>query len=206
MLFRRKKAIELAENIIKKNHTPLLIRDQHWKKMIKDNENRKVIALAKSLEVLVAEELKSQRELKALTKEKKAVMSQMIHLSDQVNRHEGDNALEELEAAKENVTDINRRIEEMMEASTVYPKKIEEINLQLLKETVIIAYEKMRTTGKKQKKVDDEITKLREKLDQLRQEKEALEMDMKTTYHFLHDTVGHEEMEKLDFRFLDPKE
>jgi len=200
MIFRRNKNIELDENIIKKNKIPVLIKDKTWM-YIRDNcKNRSMDSLAKGLDVLVKEETTYEKQLRSMKEKKKMLMSKVINLSDLVNTQGEDRHIPEIEKSKDEIEVLNSEIDRISEVLLEYPKRIEKANLQLLRETVKVAYKDVRTNQVHLNKLDKEINELREKLNNLRGEKEVVEKKVGVLYGFLHSLVGPEEMEKLDIK------
>ncbi|MCC5912203.1 MAG: hypothetical protein JJT76_17440 [Clostridiaceae bacterium] len=203
MIFRKSVDIKVDEKIIKKNRVPLLIKDKQWKTIIGSTKNKMVDSLSKELNELVDEEKQLQKKLGTFKSDKEKLINRVLHLSDLINSQGQENAMAELENCKNQITIVNDNIDDTLEALEIYPSKIEEINLRLLKETIKIAYRDITTDNDELLLVDKKIQKLRGQLGQLRDEKSQLESRIGMLYSFLHMMLGPEEMEKLDIRFLD---
>lgn len=202
MLFKKNIDIYIDENIIKKNRVPILTKDRVWKDIIGANTSKSIQSLSNRLEELLEEEKKLKIQLKDNKQQKTKLMNKIIHLSNLLNSKGQENVLPEMERCKEEIEKINEAIDVIMEKLEEYPKEIEKINLALLKETIIIVYSDINTSQNRLFTVKDEIDELRAKLNSLREEKDLLEEKIELLYSFLHTVVGHEEMEKLDLRFL----
>lgn len=206
MFFKKRLQFQLDENIIKKNRIPILTRDKEWNKVFEEYMNRSMDSMHKELEKLIEEERSYHVRLKSYQEQKRMLMNKIIHFSDLINSQNNEDALLELENTKEELDKINAEIDEIFIILETYPKRIEKINYQLLKESVAIAYKKIVDENSRLVAVDNEIEDLRERLGILRDEKEELEKKIEYLYSFLHSIIGHEEMEKLDILFLKEKE
>ncbi|NLM03420.1 MAG: hypothetical protein GX214_00140 [Clostridiales bacterium] len=202
MIFRKDIDIPIDENIIKKKKIPVLTKNREWKQIIEESKNRNIKSLSNNLEKMVAEEKELRKKLKLYNQEKRTLINKILHLSDLLNSKGQEEVLPKLERSKEEINRLNEDIDKLLEEVQDYPREIEKLNLELLKETIKITYREMIANNDTLKVVDEEINKLRSKLGELIDEKIVLEEKIQRSYSFLHDTVGHEEMEKLDIKFL----
>ncbi|QUH25660.1 hypothetical protein [Serpentinicella alkaliphila] len=200
MFFRRSIDIELDENIIKKKKIPILLKDKTWL-YIRDNcKNRAMDSISKELEVIIKEEANLQKHMRTMKEKKRVLMNKVINLSDLVNTKGEERYIPEIEKSKSEIEQINIEIDQTYDMLLEFPKKIEQVNLQLLKETVKVAYQNVQTNQTQLNSLDKEIYGLREKLNKLREEKEIVEKKVGILYGFLHTLVGADEMEKLDIK------
>lgn len=206
MIFKKNININIDENIIKRKQVPILIKDKQWKKIISDNKNRTIKSLSLELEELIDEEKSLKREWTKHNQEKRRLMNKILQLSDLVNTKGQEDMLPELERCKEEINKVNQNIDKIMENLESYPSQIEKLNFNLLKETIKIVYQDMICSNDELFLVAEKMDKLRQELGELRDERIFLEERVEELYSFLHDTVGHEEMEKLDIKFLEDEE
>jgi len=206
MIFKKNININIDENIIKRKQVPILIKDKQWKKIISDNKNRTIKSLSLELEELIDEEKSLKREWTKHNQEKRRLMNKILQLSDLVNTKGQEDMLPELERCKEEINKVNQNIDKIMENLESYPSQIEKLNFNLLKETIKIVYQDMICSNDELFLVAEKMNKLRQELGELRDERIFLEERVEELYSFLHDTVGHEEMEKLDIKFLEDEE
>jgi len=200
----KKKVLDeiLDQNIIKKNRIPILIRDSYWKKVFSQKINRSMEALIKQLQKLIAEEAEYKKQLKLKKDRKQILMNKILTISDLVNSKGEENALEELGRCRDEISSLNNEMEELFQIIEGYPKEIEKINLELLKESLRVAYSDLVDNNDNLHKVNDEINKIRDRLNALRVEKEEREKTGEYLYSFIHSMIGHEEVEKLDLHYL----
>lgn len=202
MFFKRQqKNVKLNDKVIKKSKVPILIYDKGWRQLYQNNMNRNMEALSKQLEKLIKEEKEVQKNIADKTSRKNTVIKLILKLSELINSKGRDDAIEELEKTKEEMQQLNKEIEEHYIKLESYPFEIEEVNLALLKETVSVAYSDLNKSKGRLSENEAEIAKFRQKLDELREEKETLTTKVDHLYTFLHTMVGHEEMESIDQQF-----
>lgn len=202
MLFKKSESIEFAGRIMKKNRIPILIYDKQWKQVFHSNMNKSMETLSKNLQQLLDEEKELEKKLKSSQDRKRVLMNKIIHLSDRLNSRGEEIEISNMENARDEITKINDEIDEIRESLELYPKKIEIVNMELVKETAKTAYSEINTTESRLLDVDEEIHILREKLGMYWDEKESLEQKVQILYSLLHSIIGPEEIEKLDIRFF----
>lgn len=196
------KEINLDEKIIKKNKIPILIKDGQWRKLFNEKPTKNIKRLSHELEKLINEEKKTIKKLKEVSKEKKILMNKVLKLSDEANSNNSTAALDELENTKDKILDVNDKIDELQFRLEMLPKEIYDTNLELLKETVAISYEDITEGRDRVSYLDKEIVKMRKILGKMWEEKFTKEKRLNDLYLYLHGTLGHEETDKLDRKFL----
>lgn len=196
------KDITLEEHIIRRKRIPILIESKEWRNLFEENSTKQMRKISKELEVMISEEKSAAQLLRNYQRQKKIFMERILRLSDEVNSGDNPVALEQLEATKRGIIDINQQMEELQFKLDTLPKEIDRLNLELLKETVGIAYEDIRISGQKLPKLTEEILQLRQSLTEKWEEKIQTETRVQELYSYLHNTLGHEETDKLDKQFL----
>lgn len=196
------KEIKLDENIIKKNKIPVLIKNSEWKKLFNENMTKTMKKLANKLEDLIDEEKETMKQLKKAKKEKKKLMNKVLKLSDEANSNNNSAALIQLENTKDRILDVNDKIDEFTFRLEMLPKEIHDTNYELLKETVILSYEDITQDKRRINYLDKKIEDIRKSLGEMWEEKFSKEKRVNELYLYLHGTLGHEETDKLDRKFL----
>lgn len=197
-----KKEIVLEENLIRKKKIPVLIMDKEWKALFNEYMTKTMKKTVEELEEKISEEKQAIVQMKILKKNKKALMEKVLKLSDDINTSQRSDSLIKLEQTKQEILETNEKIDELEYALEILPKEIEQLNLSLLKETIQVAYTDIVEGNERLKSLTKEILDLRDKLTNSWEEKLSLEERTATLYSYLHNTLGHEETDKLDKRFL----
>lgn len=196
------KDIVLDENIIKKNKIQVLIQNKEWKSLFEQYMTKSMKKIAKDLELKVMEEKQAMKDIRIYKKQKKSLMEKILQLSNEVNNNQNQNALIKLEQAKNQILEANDKIDEFQFKLETLPKEIENLNKELLTETIKIAYKDIEEGNKRIEQLTEEILKLRQQLKIDWDEKLNSESRVETLYAYLHNTLGYEETNKLDKKFL----
>lgn len=196
------KDIVLTENLMKRKKIPILIEDDEWKDIFGKDMTRDMKKIVGELEATIKEDREATQQVKICRKAKKNMMAKILQLSDEVNNNNNKEALEKLEMARDKVLQINDQLDEAQFKLETLPKKIEELNMELLKETIPIAYDDIIEGNNRIKELTTEIIKLRDQLKSDWDEKLNLENRVGVLYEYLHHTLGYEETNKLDRQFL----
>lgn len=198
------KDLDLDYRTIMRNNIPLLVKDNTWKELFSDINDRQINKLKSELEDLLEEQKEIERKLKKLKKEKKRTMAKIINLSDEINNNNmnDEKAMELLSRYQEDIYDINNRLEDITFRYEMIPKQIREANFNLLKETIKYGYKELKLWDKELNNVNNEIDEFRIKLRELIDKKNDYEEKRNLTYNFLHGILGNKEIEKLDREML----
>ncbi len=158
------KRIVLEDRIIRKNKIPVLIHSKEWKTLFSENMSKTMKKKVQELEEKVEEEKQAFIQIKSLKKQKKQLMDKIIQLSDDVNSNKKGSNINSLELTKQQILNSNEKIDELQYKLETLPKEIEQLNLELLKETIHLAYSDIKEGTDKNTVLTDEIAELREKL------------------------------------------
>lgn len=196
------KDINLEDGLIRRKKIPVLILNKEWKILFEEYMTKDMLKSAKELREMLSEEKQSELQLRIIRKQKKQLMEKILLLSEEINNSEKKESINKMEETKEQILEINKKIDELEYNLEILPKKIENLNLTLLKDTINIAYGDIKEGGSKIKTLTEEITKLRETLRLKWEDKLYWEKRTQQLYSYLHDNLGHEETNKLDRHFL----
>ncbi|TCO73160.1 hypothetical protein [Marinisporobacter balticus] len=197
-----KKTIDLDENIMKRNKISVLIEDKEWLNNFGKYMTKAMEKIAKDLVLKVKEETEATKEIRGYKKQKKTLMEKILQLSDEVNNNENQEALTKLEEVKNQILRANDQIDAFQFKLETLPKEIENLNKELLTETIKIVYKDIKEGNGRIEQLTEEISKLREQLKNNWDEKIDLEDRVEILYAYLHNTLGYEETNKLDEKFL----
>ncbi len=196
------KDIDLEEHIIRRKKIPILIDSKEWRSLFGEVPTKQMLKISKDLQTAMNEEKSVTLQIRNCQKQKKTFMDRILKLSDEVNSGDNAVALEQLEVTKKAIMDMNQQIEELQFKLETVPKEIDCLNLALLKETVSLAYKDIRDCGQKIPTLTEEVLQLRQSLTEKWEEKIQMETRVQGLYSYLHNTLGHEETDKLDKQFL----
>jgi len=196
------KDINFKDNIVRRNKIPILIYVPEWIQLFSGNKSRSMQKIIAGLEELIARNKECDSELYNLEKRKKTVMNKILYLSKDINENNDKTALSKMEEAEKEIKEINRKIPVLLEELESIPKQINDMNTQLLKETIKRAYELINESRSESEKCQEQVNDLRQKLAELIQKKADMEERVNKLYLFIHGMIGADEMESLDESFL----
>ena len=196
------KNIDFKDNIVKKNKIPILIYVPEWIQIFSNFRSRSMNKTITKLEELISREKERDSELDSLGKRKKVVMNKILYLSKDINENNSGAALPKMEEAEKELIDINQKIPRLIEELEILPGLINEVNTQLLKETIKRSYELINEYKSESEKCQEQVNEIRQKLAALIQKKVDMEERVNKLYSFAHGMIGAAEMENLDENFL----
>lgn len=202
----RKKNI-LDRKIIKKSGIPILIKDKGWCAIFLGKGYRHIDSLGRQLGELVEKEGLIKKEIQLKKKAREEATQRILKLSDLINSKGQEDSLGELEVTKEVFEGLNEELNLLYGQLEEYPGEIERVNLQLLEETVAIAYDDLLKGTTELDNIKHKIDHYRNLINNLREQQEELEKKVDYLYSFMHAMIGPGEMEKLDIHYLkEPEE
>lgn len=176
---------------------PILVLDNKWYQLFTQHNNHPdTDALAEQLKALVAKQGKLNTEVKEIRKLKSKLMDEIVAGIDNTPLTD-----KEMEEHKRLINECNDKIDASQDALLDLPKQIDELNFQLMVQTMDICYKAMAENTEEISRISDWITKVRIELKKnviRKQEKEWLNQEM---YAYMHDIFGPEVIEIFDMTY-----
>ncbi len=176
---------------------PILTLDNKWYQLFTQHNNHPdTDALAEQLKALVAKQGKLNTEIKEIRKLKSKLMDEIVAGIDNTPLTD-----KEMEDHKRLINECNDKIDASQDALLDLPKQIDELNFQLMVQTMDICYKAMAENTEEILRISDWITKVRIELKKnviRKQEKEWLNQEM---YAYMHDIFGPEVIEIFDMTY-----
>ena len=176
---------------------PILVLDNKWYQLFTQHNNHPdTDALAEQLKALVAKQGKLNTEVKEIRKLKSKLMDEIVAGIDNTPLTD-----KEMEDHKRLINECNDKIDASQDALLNLPKQIDELNFQLMVQTMDICYKAMAENTEEILRISDWITKVRIELKKnviRKQEKEWLNQEM---YAYMHDIFGPEVIEIFDMTY-----
>jgi DNA repair exonuclease SbcCD ATPase subunit len=199
MIFKKKPQLTINPDIVKSGDFPVLVKDAEWNRMTSGIRNRKMSQLIDEIKRQMADLEKTKKNLLTLKATKKKLTQEILTYSYLVNEGaENLEKLDRLEVERNHLKKASLELENEQRKLEEIPSKINKLNLELLEETANQVYVSLIEFDKKNKKIEEKVSHLRNELNLLREEKEMMEKQLESWYSFLHHLVGPHEMEKLD--------
>ena len=182
---------------LKGKKLPILTLDNKWYQLFTQHNNHPdTDALAEQLKALVAKQGKLNTEVKEIRKLKSKLMDEIVAGIDNTPLTD-----KEMEDHKRLINECNDKIDASQDALLDLPKQIDELNFQLMVQTMDICYKAMAENTEEILSISDWITKVRIELKKnviRKQEKEWLNQEM---YAYMHDIFGPEVIEIFDMTY-----
>lgn len=182
---------------LKGKKLPILTLDNKWYQLFTQHNNHPdTDALAEQLKALVAKQGKLNTEVKEIRKLKSKLMDEIVAGIDNTPLTD-----KEMEDHKRLINECNDKIDASQDALLDLPKQIDELNFQLMVQTMDICYKAMAENTEEILRISDWITKVRIELKKnviRKQEKEWLNQEM---YAYMHDIFGSEVIEIFDMTY-----
>lgn len=191
-----------VKDIFKINNLPLLILDESWLTIFKEDKKNEVIKL---YEKTLLEYLKEQSKLDSLNDElnleKKKLLQQILELSHDMHENDSKSSRNEIENCKKQLEKINNNIKELNEKKENLPNEINEVNSKLFQESIKVSYNIMSKNLKEINKLEPSINSLRERLKAETQKMNKYEEGYKTHSKFLNDFIGQDGIKTLNKKY-----
>lgn len=195
--------IDINLDSFNKSLIPLLIEDEIWKDLFSNIKDKEIISLKEQLKSLVESSRNVRKELPSKKEEKRKLITKILTLSDKVNNDELVEGVDLLEDYKNELEELNDEIDELTFKSETIPSEVRKINLDLLIETIKYAYIDIIDSEENLKNIETELVELRKRLKEIIKEKYDYEEKRNEIYKFLHNTLGANEVDRLDRKILD---
>lgn len=186
---------------------PILTLDEKWRLLFgEDGLPPKISETAKELDDLLAKQAGLREKVKEVKKLKKKLLSDIMPLRQRaMNEPEGSQAEMLLAKHTSLVADCNEKIDQMEEEQIGIPRRIYQINYQLMLMTMSHCYEYMHANTEQISVINSWIGDVRTELKKQLIRKQESEIDNYNIYSYMHDIFGPEVIELFDMKY-DPEQ
>lgn len=195
--------IDIDLSSFSKSTVPLLIENEIWIKLFNDVDDKEIVNLKQELSFLVNKSREVRSKLVIKRNDKRRLISKVLTLSEKVNNNELVEGIDLLEDYKNEIEKINDEIDDLTFQSETVPSEVRRINLKLLEETIKFGYKDIIEAQENLDKIETLLVNLRKKLRTTIKEKYDYEEKRNEIYKFLHNTLGPDDVDKLDREILD---
>ena len=200
---KNKKSNEQNEKLaqaLKGRKLPIITLDEKWYGLFPEHlKTPKIKKLEKNLMDLVKKQGEMTNEIKSLKKRKSQLMSQIVDNMEVSNDSENAKRTRKVESSKQQIEEINTKIEDMEdELNFELPKLIEDTNFELILESINDCYQRMMKNNSTISEVSEWILIMRNQLKEKILIKQDCEMANTQIYGYMHDIMGPDLMEIFD--------
>lgn len=190
-----KKALE-GKNI------PILILDHKWHQIfINLDVSGKIVKLRDELTELLKEQGKCNTEGKEIKKLKTKLMNDIVVLVDENDTRQNKKTEKLIAEHSRLLDDCNEKLESYREALLELPKKINDVNYELMLATMDVCYHAFDKNSVEIEEIGEWISTIRVELKKKVIRKQEKESENQVLYTFMHNIFGPEVIEIFDVKY-----
>ena len=190
-------------NALSGRQIPLLILDNKWHRLFtQTGSTTEIERLTTKLNGLLKRQGKVNSGMQDVHRVKKRLMEGIIASmgGEETSRYD-----KKMEESKRLIAECNTKLNEYRDENQALPKEIEDVNYELMLETMRICYDRLHKNTEEIKALDSWIIKTRMELKKKIVQKQEKETANHELYSYMHDILGSKVMEIFDMKY-DPEE
>lgn len=185
---------------------PILTLDNKWHKLFTQSEfTPELKGLEKQLNDLLKRQAKVNSESKEVKKLKKKLMDDVVILADAMGDHPTKKQEKSMEEHKRLIEECNEKMDAYEEEMVELPRRINQLNNQLMLLTMEVCYRKLQQNTKELTEIEEWIGGIRRELKKKVVRKKEKEAVINRLYAYMHDIFGADVIELFDMQY-DPEE
>lgn len=193
--------------IIKDKKLPILTLDSRWHEIFtEDQKTAKIKELEQEVNNYLKRQGKLTNDIKDMKKLKSNLIKDIVVNMDVSKDILGKAKEKKLDRNKQFITEINQKLEDAMEELAEIPYLIKKVNEELMAESIKCCYERLESNKVELKEVADWIAGIREELKKKILIKQDLEAKNSLIYTNMHDILGADLIELIDYEHENMKE
>ena len=172
--------------------------DHKWHQLLtRVGKTRRITEKEKELNELLRRQGKCNTETQSIRKLKKKLMDEIVSLMEKQDA----TSIKKTEDNKRLINECNEKMEQYQDELLELPKMIDEVNKELMAETMHICYENMHANEKDIKEIADWIAQVRVELKKNVVRKQEMEIANQEIYSFMHDIFGSDVIDLFDMKY-----
>lgn len=172
--------------------------DHKWHQLFtRVEKTRRITEKEQELNDLLRRQGKCTTETKSIRKLKKKMMDEIVAMMEKQDAA----SIKKIEDNKRLINECNEKMEQYQDELLELPKMIDEVNKELMAETMRICYENMHANEKDIKEIADWIAEVRVELKKNVVRKQEMEIANQEIYSFLHDIFGSDVIDLFDMKY-----
>lgn len=177
---------------------PIVTLDHKWHQLFTRLEKSHLITeKEKELNDLLRRQGKCNTETKSIKKIKKKLMDEIVSLMEKQDAA----SIKKTEDNKRLINECNEKIEQYQDELLDLPKQINEVNIDLMAETMRICYENMHSNEQYISEISKWIAEVRVELKKNVVRKQEMEVANQEIYSFMHDIFGSDVIDLFDMKY-----
>jgi len=187
---------------LKDKKIPILTLDNTWHRLFTQTEpNETIVKLEAELNDLLKKQGKyntDTREIKAL---KKRLMDEIVVLMDELGTGKSKTAEKKLEENKRLIEECNQKLDAVGDDLYDLPKKIAEVNYQLMLATMEVCYEQIQSNNNDIEEISNWVEEMRIELKKKVVKKQQKLKRNQNFYTYMHDIFGPDVINIFDMKY-----
>ena len=191
--------------ILKTKKLPIVLLDPLWHSIRDQIVSDQISKDEKVLHDLLKEQGKLNNDFKDYNTVKQNFLKEILALSGELHVDSDTIKIEKLNKLHESTLGANQKLEEIEKRLEEIDTEIQSINRDIVEEIVAVGYEYITVCKNNVSQLEKEIDDLRMMVVKKTEEKKKNEHFLKGIYQYLHNVVGHEQIEVIDKELWDKK-
>lgn len=177
---------------------PIVILDHKWHQLFAHIEKtEEITANENELNVLLKRQGKVNTETKDIKRIKKKLMEEIVELMEKDDA----SSLKKIEENKRLINECNEKLDSYQDEILDLPKRIQEVNYDLMVETMEACYNILRFNENQIESIAKWIADIRIELKKNIVRKQEMEIANQDIYNFMHDIFGADVIEIFDMKY-----
>lgn len=185
---------------------PVLTLDHKWYRLFDEVGKKEIKNLSEELNNLLKRQGRLNTESKDIRKLKKKLMSELVSMVNEAEQS-GDAKIEkQIDDHKRLIEECNQKLSNYKDELLELPREIEEVNQQLMLQTMENCYKIMQKNTAEIEAIEDWVTEIRIELKKRLVEKQEKEQKNHEIYSYMHDVFGAEVLNLFDMKYNPEKQ
>lgn len=187
---------EVFKPALSGKNVPILPLDNKWYKLLSGIEpSDKLLSLEEEVKELLKKQGKVNTETKAIKKLKAKLMNDIVGAMDL------DDSGERQAEIKKQIEECNNKLDEYQDDILELPRKIREVNYELMIETMELCYETIAENTESIDEIGEWISNIRIELKKNVIRKQEKELKNQQMYSYMHDIFGPDVIDIFDMKY-----
>lgn len=186
---------------LKGKKIPILTLDSKWYKLLDEQTRAELADKEEELNGLLRRQGKLNTETKDIRLLKKKLMGEIVTMAEEAEQKKDPALDKKLEQHKKLLEECNEKIENYEDELLEVPRRIEELNFELMLATMECCYDTMQENTDKINEISDWVAEVRVELKKQLVRKQQMEQKNHLIYSYMHDVFGAEVVNMFDMQY-----
>ncbi len=199
----RKEEKDKFTQVLTGKKIPVLTLDNKWHQLFTQTKpDKELLALEAELNELVKKQGKANTDIREIKKLKKRLMEEIMENADEAVSGKDKQAESKQEQNTKLINECNEKIEECEELLFELPREIDSVNKALMKKTMEVCYDTLKTNKAEIEETSRWIARIRVELKKRLIRKQEQEQMNQELYAYMHDIFGADVIDIFDMEYM----